>query len=233
MEDYLACANAVARGDLHRFLAGGGGGSTVRRLPPSGGGGNGSDGPAGGGDRIFLAARAFSAGGVVVGAALNASPRLFGAVALTNPFLDVAGTMADVDLHLTEHEWDEFGNPVDDEQAGRSIAEYCPFTNLQSGGSGSSNSSTPPVFLIGTLDDERVPFWNTVCYGMKMRDKRRTMERCDEDNREHFDVFIHVEEEGGHHLNNSERRLSVAELETRFLLGQYGRWKKKKNAVRV
>jgi len=200
VQDYLACANALTR----------------RKVCVLGGSSNDTEQDDDNDNRkgIFLAAKAFSAGGVIIGAAINASPHLFQAVTLTNPFLDVTNTMSDKSLPLTEHEWDEFGNPVDDENAKVAIANYCPFANLRS-------QQYPPAFLVGALDDENVPFWNPICFGMKMRDKSIKHEKVKSE--EHFDVLLHVEEDGGHHLHG--KQLGVSELEVCFLLGQYARWK--------
>lgn len=214
VRDYLACAEAIHRGDLQ--AAGSKHGDVLDDDDDE--------------KRVFLVGRAFSAGGVVVGAATNAAPHLFQAVSLTNPFLDVVGTMSSEGSYLTEHEWDEFGNPVDDPRAGVAIRGYCPFWNLGKGvGVGAGGAYRyPPVFLVGTLDDENVPFWNPVCFGMKMRDVKRGRfveeGRGGEEEEEHSGVLLHVEEEGGHDLQG--KQLDVAELETCFVLGRYARWKK-------
>jgi oligopeptidase B len=58
----------------------------------------------------LLTAKAFSAGGVVVGAALNERPELFGSAVFTNAFLDVSSGV-DPLQPFTEHEYEEWGNP--------------------------------------------------------------------------------------------------------------------------
>jgi oligopeptidase B len=149
-----------------------------------------------------LTVKAFSAGGVIAGAAVNQQPELFGNVILTNAFLDVKRTMENDLLFLTEHEWDEFGNPVIDERAAESIAAYCPVSNAPA-----SKENSVRFLLIGAFDDKQVPFWNSVIYGKKMRKNSRSGNR----------VFLHIENHGGHHL--SESRLHVAALEVAFILG--------------
>lgn len=69
-------------------------------------------------NRPFVMAKAFSAGGIVVGASLQC-------VSLTNCFLDVMVSMLNSELHLTKHEWDEFGNPQKKEDF-FSIKSFCP-----------------------------------------------------------------------------------------------------------
>ena len=153
---------------------------------------------------VHLSAKAFSAGGVLLGAAVNQRPDLFHSVVFTNAFLDVNATLRNRSLHLTEHEWPEYGNPLDDEIAAETIASYCPTLNA----SGSKSSDNPPKFLvIGTLDDDRVPFWNAVVYGKKIREKYG----------EKSNVLLHIEAEGGHHLGHN--RIRVAAMEATFLVG--------------
>ncbi len=108
---------------------------------------------------VQLVAKAFSAGGGVdVGAAVNRRPDLFRGVVLTNAFLDVEATMQNQSLHLTQHEWEEYGNPLEDSLAAESIASYCPVANVNDDGSG----LLPKFLLVGTLDDRKVPVWNYV-----------------------------------------------------------------------
>lgn len=161
--------------------------------------------------RRFIAAKGFSAGGVIVGAALNDSPELFQSVSLTNAFMDVMGTMSDPTLYLTEHEWDEFGNPIDDVEAKASISSYCPFTNVK-------RQSYPPMLLVGAVDDESVPYYHALAFGQKIRDHGTD----DESYRENNEVFINIEKDGGHHLHG--RILQVAALEIAHILGQYFKW---------
>jgi len=151
----------------------------------------------------FIAARAFSAGGIVVGASMNGNPGLFHAAALTNAFLDVMGSMADPSLYLTEHEFDEFGDPRNKQDC-EWIKSYCPFTNVK-------KQSYPAMFLVGALDDKQVPASQAIEFGRKIR-------YCDDD----ANVLLNIEEEGGHNL--SLQRLQVGATEVCFILGQYNSW---------
>ena len=156
----------------------------------------------------FLAAKAFSAGGVVVGATVNAKPSLFDAISLTNPFLDVLNAMKDKSHYLTEHEWDEFGDPINDGNAFSSIQTYCPFHNLKS-----CNYRYPDMLSVGTRDDENVPYYHAVTYGMKVRDLIERKGTSQNKAR----VLLHVEKDGGHDLYG--KRLQISAMEISFLLG--------------
>jgi protease II len=150
---------------------------------------------------VRLVAKAFSAGGVVVGAAVNRRPDLFCGVVLTNAFLDVEATMQNQSLHLTQHEWEEYGNPVEDSHAAESIASYCPVANVAD-----DSCSLPGFLLVGTLDDREVPVWNPLVYGKKMREMTGGK----------ADILIYVEGKGGHQLLGT--RSHIATLEVAFII---------------
>ena len=58
-----------------------------------------------------MAAWTSSAGGLIIGSAINQYPELFKAVILDVPFVDFLSLMLDPDLPLTVSEYDEWGNP--------------------------------------------------------------------------------------------------------------------------
>ena len=62
-----------------------------------------------------LAILGVSAGGLLVGACLTMRPDLFGAVVAKVPFVDIVNTMSDPSIPLTTFEYDQWGNP-DEEQ---------------------------------------------------------------------------------------------------------------------
>jgi oligopeptidase B len=62
-----------------------------------------------------------SAGGLLVGAALNRDCELWGGAVADVPFVDVLNTMLDDTLTLTPGEWSQLGNPREGVQAYQDI----------------------------------------------------------------------------------------------------------------
>ena len=67
-----------------------------------------------------------SAGGLLVGAAINQAPKLFAGAVAAVPFVDVLNTMSDSQLPLTPPEWPEWGNPLINSDDYDCIAAYSP-----------------------------------------------------------------------------------------------------------
>jgi len=103
-----------------------------------------------------------SAGGMLVGAALNMRPDMLGAVVAEVPFVDVLNTMCDDTLPLTPPEWPEWGNPISDRDAFEYIRSYSPYDNLQA-------IDYPPVFVTAGLTDPRVTYWEPAKWVAKIR----------------------------------------------------------------
>ena len=71
-----------------------------------------------------------SAGGMLMGAVANRAGELFAGIVAEVPFVDVLNTMLDDKLPLTPPEWPEWGNPIADETAFRTILAYSPYENV-------------------------------------------------------------------------------------------------------
>lgn len=80
----------------------------------------------------LLAIEGRSAGGLLVGAVINMEPTLFNAAVSAVPFTDVLTTMRDPTIPLTVGEWQEWGNP-NEEQFYEYIASYSPVDNVPKG----------------------------------------------------------------------------------------------------
>jgi oligopeptidase B len=77
-----------------------------------------------------IVARGDSAGGLLMGAVANMRPDLFAGIVARVPFVDVLNTMLDETLPLTVSDFSEWGDPIRDVAAYRSIAQYAPYENV-------------------------------------------------------------------------------------------------------
>lgn len=112
-----------------------------------------------------IACHGGSAGGMLVGAVINMRPELFKAAVSEVPFVDVLNTMSDEDLPLTPPEWPEWGNPITDEEAYRTIRAYSPYDNVAA-------QAYPHVFALGGLTDARVTYWEPAKWIARLRSTR-------------------------------------------------------------
>jgi len=104
-----------------------------------------------------------SAGGLLVGAALNQDADMLGGMIAAVPFVDVLNTMSDDTLPLTPPEWPEWGNPLTDKQSYENIARYSPYDNV-------SKRDYPPMLITGGLTDPRVTYWEPAKWAAKLRE---------------------------------------------------------------
>ena len=70
------------------------------------------------------------------------------------------------------------------------------------------------MLLIGAADDINVPVWNPVCFAMTARD---ILQKIREDKDPQNLILLHVEETGGHHMQDSW--LEISTLELAFMMG--------------
>ncbi|MFT4108788.1 S9 family peptidase [Propionicimonas sp.] len=96
-----------------------------------------------------LAAEGGSAGGLLVGAAVNLAPDAFAAVHAAVPFVDALTTILDPDLPLTVSEWEEWGDPLHDPDAYFRMRGYSPYENVR-------NTQYPAILVTASLNDTRV-----------------------------------------------------------------------------
>ncbi len=103
-----------------------------------------------------------SAGGMLMGAVVNAEPELFAGIIAAVPFVDVLNTMSDDTLPLTPPEWPEWGNPIEDAEAYGRIADYSPYDQTR-------EKPYPPMLITGGLTDPRVTYWEPAKWAARLR----------------------------------------------------------------
>jgi oligopeptidase B len=103
-----------------------------------------------------------SAGGLLIGAAMNLRPDLFKAVVAEVPFVDMLNTMLDDTLPLTTGEYLEWGNPTRKADY-RRMRAYSPYDNLR-------KTAYPAVYLRTSLHDSQVPYWEAAKFAARLRD---------------------------------------------------------------
>ena len=96
-----------------------------------------------------LVAEGGSAGGLLIGAAINLAPDAFAAVHAAVPFVDALTTILDPELPLTVMEWEEWGDPLHDPEAYARMRRYSPYENVRP-------AQYPSILVTTSLNDTRV-----------------------------------------------------------------------------
>lgn len=110
-----------------------------------------------------LAIYGVSAGGLLVTACLVMRPDLFKAVIAKVPFVDVINSLSDPTIPLTTHEYNEWGNPVDNQEHYEYMLSYSPYDNIKA-------AAYPNLLLTGGWNDPRVPYWEPAKFAAKLRE---------------------------------------------------------------
>jgi oligopeptidase B len=108
-----------------------------------------------------LFAQGGSAGGLLIGAAINMNPELYRGVIAAVPFVDVVTTMLDDGIPLTTGEYDEWGNPNDPVYY-HYMLSYSPYDQVK--------TQDYPAMLVTTgLHDSQVQYWEPAKWLAKLR----------------------------------------------------------------
>jgi oligopeptidase B len=113
------------------------------------------------GDPKRVAAEGGSAGGLLMGAIANMRPDLFRAIVSHVPFVDVMNTMLDASLPLTVPEYEEWGDPNQEEYF-RYMLSYSPYDNLRA-------ANYPAMLVKTSLHDSQVMYWEPAKYVARLR----------------------------------------------------------------
>ncbi len=104
-----------------------------------------------------------SAGGLLMGVAVNQAPELFLGIIMAVPFVDSLTTNLDHSLPLTVGEFDEFGNAKDNKKHFEYIRSYAPYNNIK-------KMDYPHMLITTSLSDNRVLFDEPAKFTAKLRD---------------------------------------------------------------
>ncbi|PIZ69050.1 MAG: oligopeptidase B [Candidatus Marinimicrobia bacterium CG_4_10_14_0_2_um_filter_48_9] len=108
-----------------------------------------------------LIANGGSAGGLLMGAVANMRPDLFQAIIADVPFVDVVNTMLDPTIPLTVVEYDEWGNP-NEQQYYDYMKSYAPYENVKA-------QDYTDMLITAGLNDPRVGYWEPAKWTAKLR----------------------------------------------------------------
>lgn len=103
-----------------------------------------------------------SAGGLLMGAIINMNPELYNGVIAAVPFVDVVTTMLDDSIPLTTGEYDEWGNP-NEEDYYNYMKSYSPYDNV-------TPQAYPNMLVTTGLHDSQVQYWEPAKWVAKLRD---------------------------------------------------------------
>lgn len=116
------------------------------------------------GDPKKLYAMGASAGGLLMGVAINEAPDLFHGVIAQVPFVDALTTMLDDSIPLTTREYEEWGNPQNRVYYDY-IKAYSPYDNVKA-------QAYPHLLVTSGLHDSQVQYWEPAKWVAKLREMK-------------------------------------------------------------
>jgi oligopeptidase B len=109
-----------------------------------------------------LVARGGSAGGLLMGAVANLAPAAFAGIVAQVPFVDALNSILDPSLPLTVTEWEEWGDPLHDQEVYAYMKSYTPYENV-------TGQAYPPIFALTGLNDTRVTYHEPAKWMARLR----------------------------------------------------------------
>lgn len=150
-------------------------------------------------DRLFAAGG--SAGGLLMGVIVNLKPEIYKGVIAAVPFVDVVTTMLDETIPLTTSEYDEWGNP-NEEDYYKYMLSYSPYDNVK-------KQAYPNILVTSGLHDSQVQYFEPTKWVAKLRDMKT------DDNL----ILLYTNMEAGHGgASGRFSRLKELALEYSFIL---------------
>jgi len=156
-------------------------------------------------DKNKIYAQGGSAGGLLMGAVVNMAPYLWKGVIAQVPFVDVVTTMLDESIPLTVGEYEEWGNPNEEEYYFYML-NYSPYDNIKA-------MDYPAMYITTGYHDSQVQYWEPMKWVAKIREYRTN------DNPLFFDCNMDAGHGGG--SGRTQERLEIAK-EYSFILHQEG-----------
>jgi len=105
-----------------------------------------------------------SAGGLLMGAVVNMRPDLWHGVIAAVPFVDVVTTMSDPSIPLTTNEYDEWGNPANNESY-TYMKSYSPYDQVE-------KKAYPNMLVTTGLHDSQVQYFEPAKWVAKLREMK-------------------------------------------------------------
>ncbi|MGB1032083.1 MAG: S9 family peptidase, partial [Flavobacteriales bacterium] len=142
-----------------------------------------------------------SAGGLLMGAVINMKPEMWNGVVAAVPFVDVVSTMLDETIPLTTGEFDEWGNPKEEEYYNY-IKQYSPYDNVVA-------QDYPNMLITTGYWDSQVQYWEPAKWCAKLRELKT-------DNNQ---LYMYCNMEAGHGgASGRFRRFRETAMEYAFIL---------------
>ena len=110
-----------------------------------------------------IVGHSFSAGGIMIGGAINLRPELFAGAIGQVPFVDVLNTMQDSSNPLVASARPIWGDP-DDRTMFESMAAFSPYETVR-------RAAYPAVLATAGLLDDRVGYWEAAKWVARLRDR--------------------------------------------------------------
>jgi oligopeptidase B len=154
-------------------------------------------------DKVF--AMGGSAGGLLMGAIANMSPRDYRGIVAQVPFVDAVTTMLDATIPLTTNEYDEWGDPAD-KAAYDYMLSYSPYDNVR--------AQAYPAMLVTTgLWDSQVQYYEPAKWVAKLRSLKTDGNV----------LLLHVDMDSGHGGKSGRfQRYRETAMEYAFILHELG-----------